>query len=155
MELESTRYPFCFFGDGASPDSTRSVLPFVAFNEDLNRLTLIVKGLAGGKATVAWGPGAPGSKSFTAEQLAQGINLAAEFPDNPFCAAFQKVDGAVAAKQNFETWLIKSNRMAPAGTLKAKSPRWPATALAEYDALVKAVRAAFVPVKHTLTVTPE
>jgi len=155
VELESTRYPFCFFGDGASPDSTRSVLPFVAFNEDLNRLTLIVKGLAGGKATVAWGPGAPGSKSFTAEQLAQGINLAAEFPDNPFCAAFQKVDGAVAAKQNFETWLIKSNRMAPAGTLKAKSPRWPATALAEYDALVKAVRAAFVPVKHTLTVTPE
>ncbi|HUU89699.1 MAG TPA: SGNH/GDSL hydrolase family protein [Phycisphaerae bacterium] len=155
VELESTRYPFCFFGDDTSPDSTRSVLPFVAFNEDLNRLTLIVKGLAGGKATVAWGPGAPGSKSFTAEQLAQGINLAAEFLDNPFCAAFQKVDGEIAAKQKYETWLIQSNRMVLAGTPKAKSPRWPATALAEYDALVKAVRAAFVPVKHTLTVTPE
>jgi len=155
VELESTRYPFCFFGDGASPDSTRSVLPFFTFNEDLNRLTLIVKGLKGGKARVAWGPGAPGSKSFTAAQLAQGINLAAEFLDNPFCEAFQKVDGEIAAKQNYETWLIKSNRMAPAGTPEAKSARWPTTVLAKYDALVKAVHEAVVPVKHTLTVTPE
>ena len=155
VELESTRYPFCFFGDGASPDSTRSVLPFFNFNKDLNRLTLVVKGLKGGKARVAWGPGAPESKSFTAEELAQGINLAAEFLDNPFCEAFQKVDGAVAAKQKNETWLIKSNRMAPAGTPEAKNPRWSAEVLAKYDALVKAVHEAVVPVKHTLTVTPE
>ena len=155
VELESTRYPFCFFGDGTSPDSTRSILPFVPFNENLNRLTLVVKGLKASKARVTWGPGAPGSKSFTAEELAQGINLAAEFLDNPFCEAFRKVDNAIAAKQKYETWLVKANRLPATAMPEDKNARWSAEVLKKYDTLVKTVHEAVVPVRHTLTVTPE
>ena len=32
VEVESSRYPFCFLGDEKSPDSTRSIVPFVPFN---------------------------------------------------------------------------------------------------------------------------
>jgi hypothetical protein len=73
-ELESSRYPFCFYGNDKDPGSTRSILPYVPFNKDLNRLTLIVKNLNTPKAKVSWGEA---SKSFTKEQLAEGINLAA------------------------------------------------------------------------------
>ena len=40
--------------------------------------------------------------------LEQGINLAAEFLDNPFSAPFQKLSDAVAQKEAFETFLVKS-----------------------------------------------
>jgi len=30
-----------------------------------------------------------------------------DFPDNPFCASFDRVDGAIAAKQAFETTQVK------------------------------------------------
>ena len=44
VTLESTRYPFCFFGDPAKTNSTRGVIEFLPFNEQLNRLTLAVTG---------------------------------------------------------------------------------------------------------------
>src|SRR6185295_20145316 len=47
VELESSRYPFCFSGDDKSPAGTRSILPYVPFNADLNRFTLAVKNLDG------------------------------------------------------------------------------------------------------------
>ena len=37
LTVESTRYPFCFAGDPASPDSTAGVTAFFPFNQDLNR----------------------------------------------------------------------------------------------------------------------
>ncbi len=104
VEIESTRYPFCFLRDDRNAASARSILPFVPFSEDLNRLVLVVTGLKAGKAKVAWGDA---SRSFTRDELARGINLAAEFPCNPFCEAFAKVDAAVAAKQTYETKQIK------------------------------------------------
>src|SRR6266542_708103 len=36
VEIESSRYPFCFSGDEKSPKGTRSILPYVPFNADLN-----------------------------------------------------------------------------------------------------------------------
>jgi len=161
VELESTRYPFCFYGDDKSPDSTRSILPFVPFNQDLNRLTLVVKGLKGDKAKVTWGKA---EKTFAANDLAKGVNLAAEFLDNPFSDAFRKVDGAVAQKENYETWLIKeanrlfsgiANQMKDDDEAQAAVKGLRAKLLAKHDALAKAVREAFVPVKHTITVTAE
>ena len=89
------------------------------FNADLNRLTLVVKNLPGKSARVSWraigdkaGGGAAaaavaGEKTFTSKQLEAGINLAAEFLDNPFSDAFRKVDEAVARKQAYETQMIK------------------------------------------------
>ena len=56
VELESTRYPFCFVGDPAKPNSTRGVIEFFPFNADLNRLTLESRaGVRGQGAKVTWG----------------------------------------------------------------------------------------------------
>jgi lysophospholipase L1-like esterase len=104
VEIESTRYPFCFFGGEKDSNGTRSILPYLPFNQDLNRLTLVVKNLKSEQAKVTWGKS---SKTFTREQLEKGINLAAEFLDNPFCDAFTAVDDMVKSKQAFETTMIK------------------------------------------------
>jgi lysophospholipase L1-like esterase len=160
-DIESRRYPFCFYGDEKSPDSAKSILPFLPFNQDLNRLTLVVKGLKAGKAKVTWGNV---SKTFTREQLAKGVNLAAEFFDNPFSGAFKKVDDAVAKKQGFETFLIKEFNRAVGGIERNVADDAEAAAaiktlrtrlLAKHDALSAAVREAVVPLKHTITVTEE
>jgi len=161
VQIESTRYPFCFTGDEKSPDSAKSILPYLPFNEDLNRLMLVVRNLKSDKAKVSWGSA---SKTFTREQLVKGINLAAEFLDNPFSEPFRKVDEAVAKKQGYETFLIKESNRALSGvernlgddaevaaavkTLKGKL-------LTRHDALAAAVRAALVPVKHTIVVAEE
>jgi len=105
VEIESSRYPFCFIGDEKSSTGTRSILPFIPFNDDLNRLTLVVKNLDGAKAKVTWGAA---SKTFSKEELEKGVNLAAEFIDNPFVESFRKVEGLIASKQSFETGMIKS-----------------------------------------------
>ena len=66
---------------------------------------LQVKNLGAEKARVTWGEH---SKEFTRKQLEQGVNLAAEFLDNPFSSAFKSLDEAVAVKQRFETRMIKA-----------------------------------------------
>ncbi len=104
LEIESTRYPFCFNGDAKDPSGTASILPFSSFNQDLNRLTLKVKNLNSSNADVTFGKS---TKSFTKEQLQAGVNLAAEFLDNPFVDQFNRVLIEVAQKQNYETSIIK------------------------------------------------
>lgn len=104
VEIESTRYPFCFYGDPATTHSTRGILEFLPFNEDLNRFTLMVTG-ATGKTKVTWGTG---SKTFDADQLAKGINLAAEFMDNPFSEPFMAAHKVAQKQQNFETPMVKT-----------------------------------------------
>ncbi len=104
VEVESTRYPFCFSGAEKDPNGTRSILPFLPFNEDLNRFMLVVKNLGSDQAEVKWGES---SKIFSRPQLEQGINLAAEFIDNPFVEPFQRLDRIVQQKQQYETNMIK------------------------------------------------
>lgn len=158
VELESTRWPFCFEGDAKSSNGTRSIVPFLPFNEDLNRLTLKVKGLDASKAKVSWGTE---TKEFTREQLEKGINLNAEFSQTPFDGAFQKLSGAVANKQNFETYLIKqvvtNHRSLPGelrsdeeliGALKTVTTRLHA----RQSALDAEARKQLLPVKHTLAI---
>lgn len=161
--LESERYPFCFDPDPKASGSTRSILPFLPFNQDLNRLTLKVKYLVSPKATVTWGEE---TKEFTREQLAfgVGVNLAAEFSKTPFDAAFQKVMQTVATKQVYETSMIKgiitqfrwlnnefkndAETLKAAETLRAKlTARWNQS---DADA-----HAALVPVKHSITITAQ
>lgn len=157
IDVESSRWPFCFEGDGKGSGSTRSILPFVAFNKDLNRFTLKVTGLETAKARVTWGKE---SLEFTKEQLAAGVNLPAEFAKTPFDDAFAHLQGAVAEKQKFETFMIKQIvtdfRMIPdiatdketqqaAGVLTKKlMNRW--------DQFDKAAHEQIQPVKHTLLV---
>jgi lysophospholipase L1-like esterase len=158
IEVESTRYPFCFTGDGKSPGSNRSILQFLPFNDELNRFTLVVKGLKADKAAVTWGKD---TKTFTADQLAKGVNLAAEFLDNPFSESFQKVDQAVGKKEGFETMMIKQayHTLGPlardlAGDAEAEAAvkTIKDRLVTKHEALAKAAREAVVPVKHTITI---
>ena len=56
IEVESSRYPFCFFGDPASPKSTSGVIDFIPFNEELNRFILIAKNIPdNAECNVTWG----------------------------------------------------------------------------------------------------
>ena len=111
IDLESTRYPFCFYGDAGKPDdpkspqSTREIIKYFPFNQDLNQFTLVVRNAPADKLRVTWGNA---SHEFTKDQLATGVNLAAEFLDNPFAEQFAKVHKAVQAQQNFETVMIKN-----------------------------------------------
>ncbi len=106
IEIESSRWPFCFQGDETSSSGTRSIVRFTNFNEDLNRLIVKVKGLSTNNARVKWGEQ---EKQFTRAQLEQGINLMKEFDATPFDASFQALLEAIATKQNFETNMIKGS----------------------------------------------
>jgi hypothetical protein len=165
VEVESARYPFCFAktngSDGGTSWSARAVLPFFSFNQDLNRLTLRVKGLGSEDATVNWGGHA---RRFTRAQLEAGINLAAEFLDNPFSEPFAKVDQAVRTKEAFETFMIKQivtqfRQMPRELARDAGARRALDEARAALDAedarLHEAARRAVVPVVHTITVSAE
>lgn len=105
VTLESSKWPFIYDASTTDASSTRSILPFTTFTQDLNRLTLKVTNLGSAKAKVTWGSE---SKEFTREQLEAGVNLAAEFTKTPFDAAFNGLISAIATKQAFETVLIKN-----------------------------------------------
>ncbi len=158
VEVESTRYPFCFYGDPASPDATSGVIEFFPFNDDLNRFWLRVEGCKPDtRYKVTWGKT---SKEFTGAQLTSGINLAAEFIDSPFRDAFAKVEAAVAAQQNYETPMTKDwlhNLPARAQSVPAETHELGRVqaGLIDLDAdLAAASSAAVVPVKHTIVVQP-
>ncbi len=154
VKLESTRYPFCFFGDPTQTNSTRGVLEFFPFNQDLNRLMLVVSGPAE-RYKVTWGKA---SREFTAAQLKEGVNLAAEFLDNPFSVPFARVEAAVRKQQEYETPLVK-NLLHNLPEFKLLMPeeseafdRVPLAGLRRDQALFAKAAAAVTPVEHTLVI---
>jgi lysophospholipase L1-like esterase len=157
-EIESTQWPFCFEGDGNTSRSTRSITPFLPFNQDLNRLMLVVKNLDTPKAVVTWGEQ---SKEFTREELAAGVNLAAAFDQTPFDGPFRELVSAVGEKQNFETMMIKGiitqfrnypPQLRDDAEVQAALATISKKLHAEQAALDAAARKKLVPVKHTLRV---
>lgn len=102
VEIESTISPFCFgnkpldIQDGNDP---RSGLAFVPFNQDLNRYLLIVKNPPAEDLQVTWGAF---SKNFTSEQLKKGVNLAAEFPQNPFCPSLELLTNKTISQRTLQ-----------------------------------------------------
>ena len=154
VEVESTRYPFCFYGDPKSTGATSGVIEFIPFNQDLNRFMLVVKGSQTPKMRVTWGKN---TKEFSKEQGEKGINLAAEFPvDNPFSDQFKKVEGLVRKQQDAETPLVKKTLHdlatkrdidKEAGERKAAEEMTKAKGL--FDAAAEAARA---PVKHVIKI---
>jgi lysophospholipase L1-like esterase len=150
IEVESSRYPFCATGPANEDSSLRSGMTLVPFNDDLNRFMLVVRNAPAGRYSVTWGDT---SKTYTAEELAKGINLAADFEVNPFSGAFKRVDDAVAKKQAYETRQIKDLFHGPEGqadmtmtaalTEKVRAP------------LAAAINTAFVPVRHTISIKAE
>lgn len=147
VTIRSDRYPFCAPGPVDRDDSVRSGMTFVPFDEQLNRFVLRITGFRG-IATIRWGDT---SHTYSAKQLAEGINLAAEFTDNPFCNAFDRVDQAVATKQAYETRQIKSIFHGKAG--REDMEKAVADTELERQPLVDAIHRAFQPVTHTIEIS--
>ena len=159
LEIESRRWPFCFEGDGTSSSSTRSILPFVPFNDDLNRYVLKVRNLESPRVVVTWGTEA---KMFTREQLEKGINLAAEFSRTPFDEPFAALSAAVADKQAYETMMIKQlvtdfQKIPDIGTdaeAQAAVSVLNDRLMRRWKQLEAKVRERLVPVKHSIKIAP-
>jgi hypothetical protein len=150
VTIESRRYPFCAAGPVDDANSIRSGMALVPFNQDLNRLMLVVKHGMAKNYKVTWGET---SRDYAAADLAKGVNLADDFPVNPFSGAFKAVDDAVAAKQAFETDQIKKQFHGDAG--KANMEATVAQTEAQRATFVSAIDSAFVPVTHTITISPQ
>ena len=151
VEIESARYPFCFYGDEKG-QTTRSVIEFLPFNQDLNRFKLVVKGAQSEQVKVTWGSA---EKTFSRDDLKDGINLAAEFLDNPFSQQFSKVHTLVQAQQNYETPFAKVLihtmwEMAP--TEKEGIEKVTMAANKKRLALMENVKTAVTPVRHTIKI---
>jgi lysophospholipase L1-like esterase len=162
FEIRSSRYPFCCCvpdeqakasyptcgkDDPEKDSSIRSAMTLIPFNAELNRLTLVAKNLKRKNYKVAWGNE---SRTYASDQLARGVNLAEDFPENPFSAAFARVDAAVAAKEAYETHQIKQ-----AFRSQQAKTDMEAVAMAtekERQPLADAIKAAFVPVTHTIKI---
>lgn len=127
LEIESARYPFCFSGTETDA-SARAMSAFVPFNEELNRYRLVVKN-APAHTRVTWGDA---SKEFTAAQLAQGINLAAEFPDNPFSKPFEEAGKIMSKQQGSEVVQVRAT-INMIGQLRKYLPE----GIGHYDALTQ------------------
>ena len=157
MGLAADWYPTIGHNSVTNSDSICSGMTLVPFNQELNRFMLTVKHATADKYRVNWGQQ---SRVFTAEELAKGVNLAAEFDDNPFASRFAMIDGAVDGKQGFETREIK-NLFRPAGDkptmeqITEQTDKEVKDAERERTALEEAIRVAYAPVTYTLTVTPE
>ena len=152
LQLESSKYPFCYNYDPNSktdPSSMATILPYLPFSAELNRFMLKVKNLGAASASVTWGDE---TKKFTREQLAKGINLAAEFDHTPFDAAFARVMGAIFNKQDYENFMIKgtSNYFGNdnGGNIDANM-------IAVEEKKDAALKALAVPVPHTIVIVPE
>ncbi|HMJ64167.1 MAG TPA: SGNH/GDSL hydrolase family protein [Candidatus Binatia bacterium] len=175
IRIRSKRYPFCATGETNSDNSIRSAMTLIPFNQELNRLMLMAKNASASKYKVTWGAE---SRSYSAEQLNKGVNLAADFAVNPFSEAFDKLDKAVAAKQSYETKQIKQVfHELGAGKFKSADQIKDAEmkelfALAGPDGkfdfavleretekkrqpLADAIKAAQVPVEHVISLQPE
>ncbi|HEX8340913.1 MAG TPA: SGNH/GDSL hydrolase family protein [Tepidisphaeraceae bacterium] len=152
VTIESTRYPFCFNGRLEDHNETAGVATVLPFNSDLNRLTLIVKA-APGRYRVKWGET---TREYTAEQLAAGVNLAADFVPSPFNAPFNAVVTKIAAKQAFETRAYKQLIHVLADSpdvFDAADRAAAAEKIARRHAqLTEEVQAAIKPVTHMITI---
>ena len=145
--VTSLRYPFCAKGEPGRDDSIRSGMELVRFNQELNRLLLVVKGGAAANFKVTWGAE---TKTYSAAELEAGVNLAADFAANPFSDAFNRVDEAVKAKQDYETKQIKKIFHGAEGKqdMEAAVKRTEA----ERAPLTEAIKTAMVPVMHTIRI---
>lgn len=150
LTITSKRYPFCATGALDQDNSIRSGMTLVPFNADLNRLRLFVKNGSAASYAITWGKE---TRTYSAAQLATGINLAEDFAVNPFSEAFAKVDNAVGDKQKYETRQIKELFHGPEG--KAEPDATADLTEKVRRPLAKKVRTAFVPVKHALRIQPQ
>ncbi|MCW1913562.1 SGNH/GDSL hydrolase family protein [Luteolibacter sp. GHJ8] len=150
IRLRSAKLPFCGGpGDVKNDDVIRAGLALIPFDEELNRFILKIDAPAAANYEVRWGDTA---RTYSADQIKAGVNLAKDFETNPAQPAFKRVWDAVEAKQNYETRQIKTLVHGPEGaadreatfalTEKARAP------------LAKAIAEALQPLEHSISVKP-
>jgi hypothetical protein len=147
LTVTSTKYPFCASGETNVDTSLRSGATLVPFFQELSRLNLVVKNGTAMQYNVIWGNT---TNTYSSTQLAAGVNLAADFVDNPFCESFKRVDEAVAAKQAYETKQIKQIFHGAEG--KADMAKAVESTETERAPLAKAIADAMTPVRHTILI---
>jgi len=105
ITIRSTRLPFSP-GPGATDnaDSIRAGLALVPFDDELNRFLFRMTSPKAADYTITWGEQ---SRTYSAEQLMKGINLAKDFDNNPLVPAFKAICAAVSAKQTYEVLHIQ------------------------------------------------
>ena len=148
ITIKSTKLPFSPGpGNVKSDDSIRAGLALVPFDDELNRFVLKIDAPSATSYDVTWGDA---TRTYSAEDLKKGVNLAKDFQTHPLQSAFKKIWDAVEAKQNYETRQIKTLVHGPEGaadlegtfavTEKARAP------------LAKAIADAKQPVEHVITI---
>ncbi len=148
ITILSKRLPFAP-GSGATDNdaSLRAGMALVPFDQELNRFILKVTNPKSASYKVTWGSAA---KTFTADQLKSGINLAAEFHENPLVAPFKEIQSAVLAKQTYETKQIKGMIHGKEG--KADMEATFARTEQERANLVEKLAATVRPVEHVISI---
>jgi hypothetical protein len=149
--LDSSRYPFCYNYDpfvSQDPNSVASIVPYVPFSQNLNRLILKVSNLGAARADVTWGGQ---TRSFTRDQLARGVNLTEHFSTTPFDTTFARVMAGVLDKQEFENYMIKLTGNYNANDNGGNIDENMLAVQVQKDAAVKAL---VVPVRHTIAIVP-
>jgi len=122
-------------------------MALVPFDQELNRFTLKLTKPKAASYKVTWGSSA---KTFTADQLKSGVNLAAEFTDNPLVAPFKEIQAAVLEKQTYETNQIKGMIHGAEG--KADMEGTFARTEEERAKLVEKLAATVRPVEHVISI---
>ena len=148
VTVTSTRYPFCARGELNDFNSIRSGMTLVPFASDLNRFLLKAAVDDDRQWTVKWGSV---SRTYASKQLQEGINLAWDFEENPFCDAFDRVDSAVAKKQAYETQQVKREFHSKAARQDFDSVVTRTEAVRQ--PLADAVAASLVPVTHVIEIS--
>jgi hypothetical protein len=150
LVLDSTKYPFCYNYDPNSqgPHTIAAMVPYDPFSQELNRFILKVSNLGAATAKVTWGAE---TKEFTTDQLAKGINLVEQFSHTPFDTSFARVVDAVQRKQDYETFMIKGTSNYFGNDNGGNVDTNMIAVEDEEDAMVKA---AIVPVRHVIVITP-
>jgi hypothetical protein len=160
VNVESTRYPYCFttsppYAPGV--DVTSDIVTVFPFNQDLNRYLLVVKGLTGKNAKVTWGTE---SRELAASDLAQGVNLAAAFAGHtPFNDVFNHIVDRLW-QQQLKQFVWNDGTISHLDDIKKMAPGAPVDQLlagirAQDAKNFSDTKAMMVPIDHTIKIEPE
>ena len=151
IEIESSRYPFCATGPANEDSSIRSGMTLVPFNRELNRFLLVVRHAPSGRYARHLGRDLEdlhGRGTGQGRQPGGGLRdqSRSATPSNAWMRRSRR-------NRRYETRQIKDLFHGPEGhadltmtaalTEKARTP------------LADAIKAAFVPVRHTITIKAE
>jgi hypothetical protein len=141
INVEQVRPPFFFPGFGTSDPIFPGSKALTTFDQDLNHFTLTIKNLPSPRAKVYWGNDV--WHDYTAEELAKGVNLAADM----IPPTAQEFSNVLAAMYGHETHVRVTAQA-------VKDPNAPKVDALPDDDYKKAVEAVQKPVDYTIRIVP-